>query len=99
MKCELCGWAEKPESVPSMSRHIGTYHQDIVPDHVVIWKDAEMRSIPNSDFDIEDFIIEVPVKKIVPAPKDVLIEEQPLQVETVEDFEDEVTVLDRDEEV
>lgn len=97
MKCNLCGWNEKPESVSSMSRHIGTYHQDIVPDQVVIWKDAEMCSILGSEFSVEDTVIEVSVKKIVPAPKEVLIQEQPLQVETLEDFENKVTVLDKDE--
>ena len=96
MKCELCGWAEKPESVPSMSRHIGTYHQDIVPDHVVVWRDAEMVAVP--EYDGEERLIDVYVKKIVPAPKPVLTyEEAPLVVESVEEFEDQPQVIDLDE--
>ena len=97
MKCELCGWAEKPESVPSMSRHIGAYHQEVVPDQVVVWRDAEMVFVP--EYDGEERLIDVYVKKVVPAPKPVIpFEEQPLVVESLEDFEDEATVIDLDEE-
>jgi hypothetical protein len=95
MKCELCDWAEKPESVPSLSRHIGTYHQDIVPDQVVVWRDSELVAV--SEYDGEEQLIEVFVKKVVPSPKAPIVDLASLEVESLEDFEDSPRVIDLDE--
>lgn len=96
MKCEICYWAEMPDSVPSMSRHIGTYHQDIVPDQVIVWKNSEMILVEK--YNGKDQLINVYVQKVVPSPKEKpLFDYVPLETETVKDFEDTPTVIDLDE--
>lgn len=63
MKCELCfGWAESPESLPSMTRHIETFHQDIIPDQTVVWRDGEMVVV--KEHDGEERLITVYAKKV-----------------------------------
>ena len=97
MKCELCGWAEKPESVPAMSRHIGTYHQDVVPNQVVVWREAEMICVDH--YDGEETLINVDVKKIHPLIKPSIIEnfEASLVTESADDFNNTPHVIDLDE--
>lgn len=101
MKCELCRWQEKPESTVSMARHIGTYHQDLVPHQIVVWRDGEI--VHTTEYDGEEQLISVDVKKVHPLIKPEILKqidevEKKLVTESVEDYEDSPQVIDLDEE-
>lgn len=93
MRCDFCKWMEKPENVPSMARHIESFHAEIIPDQKVIWADGELvlaKSVEEDDKLIEVYV-KNPKNPSLPAPEDAPSAEE---VELVQDLPD---VIDLDE--